>query len=83
MSKAALYKTILASYSRSNGQSSLRSKGLYNKSSAKRRLRKNRRSKSKFFIGVEICLESQETTLQGLAIAMCPHGESGLPAGDL
>ena len=40
-------------------------------------------AKVSFFIGVEICLESQETTLQGLAIAMCPHGESGLPAGDL
>jgi len=51
-SKAALYKTIMASYSKSssNEQSSLRPnkglrKGLYPKNSAKRRLRKSRRSK--------------------------------------
>jgi len=53
MSKAALYKTILASYSKSNTddeQSVLRGnkglgKGLYSKNGAKRRLRKSRRSK--------------------------------------
>jgi len=51
-SKAALYKTILASYSKNsnNDQTSLRpnkglGKGLYSKNGAKRRLRKNRRSK--------------------------------------
>ena len=54
-SKAALYKTIMASYSKSssNEQSSLRpnkglGKGLYPKNSAKRRLRKSRRSKREF-----------------------------------
>jgi len=51
-SKAALYKTILDSYRKSNSheESSLRTnkvlgKGLYSKSGAKRRLRKSRRSK--------------------------------------
>jgi len=53
ISKAALYKTILASYSKSttdDDQISIRAnkglgKGLYSKSRAKRRLRKSRRSK--------------------------------------
>ena len=92
MSKAALYKTILASYSKSNTddeQSVLRGnkglgKGLYSKNGAKRRLRKSRRSKSKFFPhDILQSDKSCEKTLQGLATAMCPHGGSGGPAGDL